>query len=69
MDGGYPVDGVATDDGKVRHVDPLLPVLLDAGQSLHLLPIVAVLFPDRLHVKVVNLVNDLQVTGEKLLHH
>ena len=40
VEGGDPVDGVAADDGKVGHVDYLLPVLRDAGQGFQLDPII-----------------------------
>ena len=43
MDGGDPVDGVASDNGEVRHVDPLAALLLDTRQLLQLLVVVPIL--------------------------
>ena len=42
MYGGDPVDGVAADDGEVRHVDPLAALLLDTRQLLLLLVVVTI---------------------------
>ena len=69
MYGGDPVDGVAADDGEVRHVDPLAALLLDTRQLLQLLVVVAILLLDSLHVEMVDMIDDLQVPGQKLLHH
>ena len=69
VDGGHTIDSMGANDGQVSHVDPLAPLLLNTRQLSHLLMIIPVLGLDLLHVEMVDVEDDLQVSGQELLHH
>ena len=68
MQGGYAVDGVAAHDGQVGHAHLAVVALLDQGHLLHAGQVVRPAQGDLLEEAGVDLVDDLQMARQHLLH-
>ena len=66
---GDAVNRGRADDAEVRHPDVALAVLVDERHPLELLDVARVERADLLQEAAVDLVDDLEVAGEKTLHH
>ena len=66
---GYTVDGVASDDGQMSHVDSLLALLLDEGHATQAVKVTRELGLDILQMQEVDVVDDLEVTRQNSVEH
>ena len=65
---GHSVDCMGAHNSQMRHVDSFPTLLFNNGENPHFFKIIVVFLGHKLHMEVIDFVNDLQMPGQEIFH-